>query len=357
MNAPRALARWIALGLAASAQLLAQAQTLPNIDQCLLEQAKLAPADTKVGELRQLCEARAAKADIEPRGLKPPPRFAERLLNTPPEELSLFEQRVVSELRAGREAFALVPHRPNFLLPLSYQRGENRTAERRNAHKSLETVFQISFKFPLSAPLFDGAVFPFFAYTGRSWWQVYDGARSRPFREYNHEPELLLALPGTRASLFGWAHRATAVGFNHQSNGRTVPESRSWNRLTAEAYFDRGRHDWAALKVWQRIGEDRKTDPTDPSGDDNPDITRYMGHFELKLGHVGDSGHNLTATVRRSLRSDGRGALQLDWSHPHAFSPALRWKGQLFSGYGDSLIDYNVKVNRVSVGVMLNDWF
>jgi phospholipase A1/A2 len=96
-------------------------------------------------------------------------------------------------------------------------------------------------------------------------------------------------------------------------------------------FLDRGLHTWAALKLWHRFSEDAKDDPQDSRGDDNPDITRYLGNFELKLGHAEPGSHNVTLTLRRTA--------------------------QLFSGYGDSLIDYNVKVQRIGVGIMLNDWF
>jgi phospholipase A1/A2 len=269
-----------------------------------------------------------------------------------PAAQSLFERRIASETRAMNEPFALLPHRPNHLQPLSY----HRRAEGDGADQRLEAQFQISFKFLLSRRLFEGRLTPFFSYTGRAWWQVYDGDRSRPFREYNHEPELLAALPLPPIEWWGWKPRAALFGFNHQSNGRSVPDSRSWNRLTGELLLDRGSKDWASLRLWYRLREDAKTLPTDSAGDDNPDITRYLGHFELKLGHVSAGDHNLTLSARRSLRSDGKGALRADWSHPLPGSPSLRWHVHGFSGYGDSLIDYNRKIDRIGLGVMQNDW-
>ncbi len=292
--------------------------------------------------------APAASAASSPDSGLPPPAPADGAQG------SLFQRRTASELRAMSEPFALLPHRPNWLLPLSYHR---RSVASPLAPQALETQFQISFKFLVAPPWFDGWLIPFFGYTGRAWWQVYDGDRSRPFREYNHEPELMLAVPGVGTRVLGWQHRLTTVGLNHQSNGRSVPESRSWNRLSTELYFDRAQHTWAALKVWRRFSESAKQQPSDSEGDDNPDITRFMGDFELKLGHSRPGGNSFTATLRHSLRSNGRGALQLDWSQPSGFSPSLRRYVHVFSGYGDSLIDYNVKVQRIGVGIMLNDWF
>ena len=63
------------------------------------------------------------------------------------------------------------------------------------------------------------------------------------------------------------------AGFNHQSNGRADPVSRSWNRLFAE--FGVERENFALfVKAWHRIKEDA-------TKDDNPDITDYLGYGEL----------------------------------------------------------------------------
>jgi phospholipase A1 len=339
------------------------------LDRCLLRELATASPSTTVAELRLRCApAQPADASVPPataagRGLAQvadsAPRVLERLQAKDDEERSLFERRVASETRAVQEPFALLPHRPNFLLPVVHQeRQPPAVGDVGGAYRQTEAQFQISFKLPVLPPLLGGRVLPFFAYTGRAWWQVYDASRSRPFREYNHEPEFLFAIPGAGAELpAGWRHRATVFGLNHQSNGRSVPQSRSWNRVTAELWFDRGRHTWASLRMWQRLPEDDKADPRQSSGDDNPDIVRFLGHFELRLGHAGGSGHNLTAMLRHSLRRDGRGALQLDWSRPSGHSPSLRWTAHVFTGWGDSLVDYNVRTWRLGVGMMLNDWF
>ena len=49
-----------------------------------------------------------------------------------------------------------------------------------------------------------------------------------------------------------------------------------------------------------------------------------------------------------------RGAVQLEWSFPliNQVSGYL----QYFNGYGESLLDYNHRVNRVGIGFILTDW-
>jgi phospholipase A1/A2 len=307
-------------------------------ERCLLKAIAQASAETTVKQLQQQC----SPVVIE-------------LASKPPETKTLFERRLESELTAWGQPFTLMLHRPNYLLPITTQQRVNDTAFSK-PNKSSEALFQVSFKFPLSPPLFDGRVAPFFAYTGKSWWQLYDADRSRPFREYNHEPEIFLAAPGFKGEIFGWKHQLTTIGFNHQSNGRSVPESRSWNRLTAEVFFDKSTSNWASLKLWYRIPEREKKSSTDQGGDDNPDISRYLGYAELRLGDV-TANNNFTLTLRRSLDSKGKGSGQFDWSRPTGFTPTMRWYAQYFDGYGESLIDYNQRIRRFGLGVMINDWF
>jgi phospholipase A1/A2 len=72
---------------------------------------------------------------------------------------------------------------------------------------------------------------------------------------------------------------------------------------------------------------------------------------------VSAGGQNTTLMLRRSFQRSGKGAAQLDWSAPTGYSPSLRFTAQFFDGYGDSLADYNVRLRRIGLGLMLNDWF
>src|SRR5690606_8936042 len=110
------------------------------------------------------------------------------------------------------------------------------------------------------------------AYTNRSFWQAYSREGSSPFREANHEPELIVSFESTRRIL-GFRNVANQVILNHQSNGRTGGGSRSWNRIMINGVFERGNLAFT-LKPWYRIPEERKDSPDDVSGDDNPGIER-----------------------------------------------------------------------------------
>ena len=60
-------------------------------------------------------------------------------------------------------------------------------------------------------------------------------------------------------------------------------------------------------------------------------------------------------TWRTDLASPRRGSLQLDWTYPVKNDQllGLRWYVQLFSGYGETLLDYNHRQTSIGVGLSL----
>jgi phospholipase A1/A2 len=251
--------------------------------------------------------------------------------------------------------FLLRPYKQMYVLPIRWMSSPNQTPtsdgvgnslSEPQGLKSIEAEFQISLKSKVWETMFGSNVDLWVGYTQSSQWQVFTPATSRPFRETNYEPEMF-AVWGTNWELFGWNARMLSIGINHQSNGRAEPLSRSWNRVIAQAGFDRG--DWMVLvRPWWRVQEDA-------ANDDNPGIENYIGRGELvivrKLG-----GHQIAAQLRHSLRGgqNSRGSAQIDWSFP--ISGYLKGHLQMFTGYGDTLIDYNHRQTTIGVGVSLANW-
>lgn len=77
------------------------------------------------------------------------------------------------------------------------------------------------------------------SYTQKSWWQLSNSKESAPFRETNYEPQLFLGF-ATDYQFAGWTLRDIEMGYNHDSNGRSDPTSRSWNRLYARLMAQNG---------------------------------------------------------------------------------------------------------------------
>ena len=210
---------------------------------------------------------------------------------------------------------------------------------------SVESKFQLSFKVKALEGLFGSDADLWFAYTQQNQWQVYNDDISSPFRETNYEPEVFVTLPTPRYNFLGLTGRFVNLGFVHQSNGRTDILSRSWNRVYAQFGFEAGDRFNLLFKPWYRIEEDADED-------DNPDITDYLGDFELVASYrLGN--HTLSALGRTGFDFE-RGFLQLGWTFP--VYQNLRGYVQATTGYGESMIDYNHSQNTLGIGVLLSDW-
>jgi phospholipase A1 len=195
-----------------------------------------------------------------------------------------------------------------------------------------------------------------FGYTQQSYWQLFNGALSRPFRNTDHEPEVVYIYPHQIPLAGGWNYRLSGVGVAHQSNGQTLPLSRSWNRVYLMGAAEKILSPTSSLslqaKAWQRLKESS-------GNDDNPGIENYIGRAEVAGNWQINQTDSLGLTVRHSLTSQARGSARLDWMVAPSSAPrytGLRYHLQLFSGYGDSLVDYNRRRNVLSLGLSLVDW-
>jgi phospholipase A1 len=254
---------------------------------------------------------------------------------------------------AKRGTFRLLPHKQNYFLPVRWSSSPNEQPVSptqgpapREPLDNIESKFQISLKTKLAQNLFDGRADLWFAYTQQSFWQVYNGPQSRPFRETDYEPEAMLVFP-IDYRLGDWRARFLNLGFVHQSNGSSDPLSRSWNRVYAQVALE---HDNAAVLVrgWYRL-------PESASNDNNPDIEHYLGYGDLLAIYKFDTRHTVSLLVRNNLStSSNKGSLQLDWSFP--LIGDLKFYAQVFTGYGESLLDYNWRQTTIGIGVLLTDW-
>ena len=247
-----------------------------------------------------------------------------------------------------REALAVLLYRQNYLLPVTYNANTNTNLPKQEsidlpflaegALDDLEVKFQLSFEVPLWTRILNQNLDLYFAYTQLAFFQAYNQEYSAPFRETNYEPELgLFWAPDLSAG--GWRLSGTRLALNHQSNGRSEPLSRSWNRLVGQVDAERGNLS-LALRLWTML---------DNAPSDNPDIEDYLGYGELHAGY--QLGQQRIGMMLRSFRHP---TVQLNWTYP--LGRKLKLYLQYFNGYGESLLDYNHSVNRIGVGFLLNDW-
>jgi phospholipase A1 len=310
---------------------------------CVLRWAKQAAGSTTLDEIRAQCALTPESTGVE-----------ESAAATEDAPLPAVEKRLAADRQALDRPFTIMAHRPNYFLVAAWnERGWDPTLYQEQSgdpayeNDDVESQFQISLKVPLAIDLFGGGMDLYGAYTNRSFWQVYNDDYSRPFRETNHEPEIWAQFRNDW-TVGGFMNTVNAVGLVHQSNGRSGVLSRSWNRAYATFVFERD--DWAfAIKPWVWLRSDREDS-------DNPDITDYLGHGELRLFY-GHAGHVFSLMSRNNLESGfDRGAVELSWSFPVFGYPYLKGYLQYFYGYGESLIDYDRRVNRIGLGISLTDW-
>lgn len=230
-------------------------------------------------------------------------------------------------------------YKPNYFLPGTWLTEE--AADR----QSTEIKFQISIK----QKTFDLSGFGInFGYTQKSFWQAYDQNDSSPFRETNYNPEVFIDSPQYQTK---WGKFKGFLGYEHESNGERLPYSRSWNR----AYF-RYQYTYHAFglehKIWYRIPEDDKKDANDPKGDDNPDIHEFFGYNEIIVSLNFEKIQ--IAVFGRYNSQHEKGAVQVDITSP-APGEGVYWYIQYWSGYGESLIDYNVELTKYGLGLMVKE--
>ena len=196
-----------------------------------------------------------------------------------------------------------------------------------------------------------------FGYSQQSYWQLFNGDISRPFRTTDHEPEVMYVLPTPLDLPGGWRMRYSGLSLNHQSNGQTLPLSRSWNRLILMAGMEKDDRYTLTGRFWKRITDGDGNSGSASAGDDNPGIDDTIGRAEITGSWQLNHDHTFALTMRHSLRSDANGSWRAEWLSPlDSASPGLRLHVQLFSGYGDALVDYNRRRTLLSVGLSLVDW-
>ncbi|QER39545.1 phospholipase [Acinetobacter suaedae] len=270
--------------------------------------------------------------------------------------VSLLDRRWELSEESKLGAWNIRAYQPVYLLPVFWTSNKNEfpsspnpvnTVDEKQNLTSSEAKFQLSLKTKAWENIFGNNGDLWLGYTQSSRWQVFNADESRPFRETNYEPEASLMFR-TNYEILGLNARLLGVTLNHQSNGRSDPLSRSWNRVIFNLGFEKDNFA-LMLRPWYRIAEDAKDD-------NNPDIKDYIGRGDLTAFYrKGENDFSLM--LRHSLKGGDRsnGAVQFDWAFP--ITGKLRGHFQLFDGYGESLIDYNHKATYVGLGVSLMNWY
>lgn len=269
-----------------------------------------------------------------------------QLSSDPVIQLSPIAARQAQESITQNSRFSLTAHKPNYFLPGTHNGSADYSiyGDGDPFLSNTEAKFQLSVKAPVLQNLWHNSSLSI-AFTQVSYWQLYaDDEASAPFRETNYEPEIMWDVP-INANVLGFNLVSAGLRFNHQSNGQTRPLSRSWNRVIANAVFEKGPFVFSA-ETWSRVEKSG-------SVDDNPDIEDYMGRAQIGLAYKG-SRHTIGASIKNNLASKNRSGVEVNWSFP--LNKTFRGFMQIYSGYGENMIDMKNYNNRIGFGVTLTDW-
>lgn len=300
-------------------------------------------ADIEDNQLRLDCFDRISKEQLEKK------QATEKEIHKQREETHLLTPASRWQFFAERETFKLTPHNANYLLPIAYTDTPNnepwQAIDPDSTLENNEVKFQLSGKLKIADNMIGDNVDLWAGYTQKVFWQLYNVEESSPFRETNYKPEVWVSF-ATNFNLLGLTNRFIDFGYVHESNGRSEPLSRSWDRLYFLFGLERG--DFGlSFQPWYRF-------PEDPESDDNPDIVDFVGKAEF-TAYYRIKNHILLGLFRTNFDPDtSGGSIELNWAFP--IYKGFRGLVQYYNGYGESLIDYNVKIERIGLGIVITEW-
>ena len=188
----------------------------------------------------------------------------------------------------------------------------------------------------------------YLAYTQVMFWSIYE--KSLPFEDINYNPEIFYRiLEGEKDFI-----RSVDIGHQHTSNGQDGIKSRSINRLFLKTNFatNFGRNNLLGEFKLQDIYNKDIT---------NASIINHMGFWELKIILT----HILVHETQRldieyrffsgkrvvDIHKGGRELGLIYKLGSENFNPAFYL--QYYSGYAETLLHYEDKVNQVRAGLLL----
>lgn len=262
---------------------------------------------------------------------------------------NVLDARNQQEKQSLDNNFSVTLYKPNYILPFYYTASpydavyKNETPSDEELNSS-EIKYQLSFKIPIFTHLFYTPTNLFFGYTQLSYWQLYN--KKAFFRSTDYEPEIFTSTTLNLPLGEKWAFHSFRLGAVHQSNGFGNEMERSWNRV----YFElaaAGEHGSLSVRPWY-VFQDATYKKY------NPDMAKYLGYGEIILAYKFEKPV-VSLQTHGLVEHGGRYATgTLNISYP--LNKYINGFVQFFSGYGQSLIEYNHHTNSIGCGFSLNNF-
>jgi phospholipase A1 len=222
-----------------------------------------------------------------------------------------------------------------------------------------QVKFQISAKFQV-VDWRDNRLY--FAYTQKSFWDI--GKSSMPFEESNYNPEIFISRavdwPAERSFKL---HDVTLGLFEHESNGLTGLDSRSWNRTYLASSFGLESRKplpetpalsqyrfLMSVKLWVAYDTEDQELYLDSIGKGNEHFLDYAGRGEI-FASLRDIliPKNQIDFRTRIFRSWNKGGYEFGY-HQNIPGTDFYLYAQYWYGYGESLLRFAESDRRFKVG-------
>jgi len=219
-----------------------------------------------------------------------------------------------------------------------------------NSENGKDAKFQLSFKYRFFDP--KGSISQwspalsniYFTYTQTTVWDL--GGDSSPFRDTSYKPGVFYRWLGKGTDLWPEEYH---LGLEHESNGQGGDESRSINIGYLRPIWHWDLQNGRRLTFYPKIYNYFEKE-------DNEDIQEYRGYADWQMRYGREDGLIINALYRQGTGGYATG--QLDFSYPLSERIFARTGAfahlQIFSGYGETLVDYNREHDtQIRLGISL----
>jgi len=246
------------------------------------------------------------------------------------------------------DVFGLKPYKANYILPFGIaSKPYISHLPDVITYDKKEAEIQVSLKLEVAHNLLGLDAKYYLAYTQQAFWQIY--IYSSPFRESLYNPEGFVMIPINDKESF-FHIRSLKVAVAHKSNGQPntadIPEFDGFNLSKSINYF------YSTLRLQhQTLITDLTLQVPFPGTDnlsDNPDLMKYLGYTKAKFTYF----HNksMFSLMLRGHIETLKGAAEVRYSYPLRKDKSYFYM-KFFTGYVESLIDYNHNITKLSIGV------
>ncbi len=199
--------------------------------------------------------------------------------------------------------------------------------------------FQVSVSQRLTNATLPGGTYLYLFFSQKVLWNVLE--ESMPMTDLNFNPGIGLTKP-----LFAKGRYIGKATFSieHESNGRDSIWSRSWNRVALSANVMVAKNLIVHGKIWVPIVD----------GENNHDLFDYYGFWQVGAQFVSNSRRfvfGVNVVKRPGWNINANTTLDVAYKVSRKVNQYLF--AQLYSGYGECLMDYNKYVTQFRVGILI----